>query len=213
MGFNYNVVKDRKFVKIIRPLGRFYGQRIRFRIEYRGLENVPKEGGFIVASNHIHYVDPAIILMSCPREVHFMGKAEAFNKNPLFAALLTGLNTFPVTRSRTDRSAIEYAEKLIENGLVMGIFPEGTRSKDGTPQAPKAGIALIARETKADILPVSISCKNPKEHRRRIVCTYGKIIPFEQLNLGENSTKQDLRDASNLIMDKIKEMWSEAMSE
>ncbi|MBR2957492.1 MAG: 1-acyl-sn-glycerol-3-phosphate acyltransferase [Clostridia bacterium] len=207
MSFDYSVVKDRKYYDIVKGPCKFL-LKLGLRIKCEGVENIPKEGAFILASNHIHFVDPAVLLANFPRPIHFMAKVEAF-KYKITAWLLTQLNTFPVSRGRSDKASIDYAVKLIENGCVMGIFPEGTRSKDLKPHKAKAGVALIARQTKADILPCSIYCEKKGGLFRKITVRYGELIKYEELGLTEESSTRELREATDKIMGEIVELWEE----
>lgn len=207
MSFDYSVVKDRKYYDIVKGPCKF-ALKLGLRIKCEGVENIPKEGAFILASNHIHFVDPAVLLANFPRPIHFMAKVEAF-KYKITAFLLTHLNTFPVSRGRSDKASIDYAVKLIENGCVMGIFPEGTRSKDLKPHKAKAGVALIARQTKADILPCSIYCEKKGGLFRKVTVRYGKLIKFEELGLTEESSTRELREATDRIMGDIVALWEE----
>ncbi len=207
MSFDYSVVKDRKYYDIVKGPCKFL-LKLGLRIKCEGVENIPKEGAFILASNHIHFVDPAVLLANFPRPIHFMAKVEAF-KYKITAWLLTHLNTFPVSRGRSDKASIDYAVKLIENGHVMGIFPEGTRSKDLKPHKAKAGIALIARQTKADILPCSIYCEKKGGLFRKVTVRYGELIKYEELGLTEESSTKELRAAADKIMEEIVDLWEE----
>ena len=207
MSFDYSVVKDRKYYDIVKGPCKFL-LKLGLRIKCEGVENIPKEGAFILASNHIHFVDPAVLLANFPRPIHFMAKVEAF-KYKITAWLLTQLNTFPVSRGRSDKASIDYAVKLIENGCVMGIFPEGTRSKDLKPHKAKAGVALIARQTKADILPCSIYCEKKGGLFRKVTVRYGELIKYEELGLTEESSTKELRAAADKIMEEIVDLWEE----
>ena len=207
MSCDYSVVKDRKYYEVVTGPCKFV-LKLGLRIKCEGVENIPKEGAFILASNHIHFVDPAVLLANFPRPIHFMAKVEAF-KYKITAFLLTHLNTFPVSRGRSDKASIDYAVKLIENGCVMGIFPEGTRSKDLKPHKAKAGIALIARQTKADILPCSIYCDKKGGLFRKVTVRYGELIKYEELGLTEESSTKELRAAADKIMEEIVDLWEE----
>lgn len=207
MSFDYSVVKDRKYYDIVKGPCKFL-LKLGLRIKCEGVENIPKEGAFILASNHIHFVDPAVLLANFPRPIHFMAKVEAF-KYKITAFLLTQLNTFPVSRGRSDKASVDYAVKLIENGHILGIFPEGTRSKDLKPHKAKAGVALIARQTKADILPCSIYCDKKGGLFRKVTVRYGELIKYEELGLTEESSTKELRAAADKIMEEIVDLWEE----
>lgn len=207
MSFDYSIVKDRKFYNIVKGPCKFL-LKLGLRIKCVGTENIPQEGAFILACNHIHFVDPAVLLANFPRPIHYMAKAEAF-KYKITAWLLAHINAFPVSRGRSDKSSINYAVKLIKNGHIIGIFPEGTRSKDLKPHKAKAGVALIARQTQADILPCSIYCEKKGGLFRKITVRYGELIKYEELNLNEDSTTRELREATDKIMGEIVDLWEE----
>ena len=207
MAFDYSVVRDRKYYNIVQKPCKFL-LKLALRIKCEGIENIPKKGSFILACNHIHFVDPAVLLAFFPRPIHFMAKEEAF-KNKLAAWFLTHLNAFPVNRARSDKSSVDYAVKLIETGHVLGIFPEGTRSKDLKPQKAKAGVALIARQTKADILPASVYCEKKGGLFRKITVRFGEVIKYEELGLEDEAATRTLREATDKIMGEIVDLWEE----
>jgi len=127
-----------------------------FRIRVEGLEKFPSTGPAIIYSNHKSFWDPILIVCVLKRPVYFMAKAELFNY-PIFGALLKHLNAFPVKRGTPDRSAIRRSLEILKEEKVLGIFPEGTRSKDGKLQTPEPGIALIAMKNKnANLVPAFI---------------------------------------------------------
>ena len=208
--FDYSTVREYKlynFVKTaFKPL-----IKLVFKVEYKGLENIPPKGTrYIVAINHTFALDP--VLVAAPKQVptlHFMGKAELF-KNPLSAWFLTHMQSFPVRRGKGDTSAIEYGEKIIEEGHVMAICPEGRRvkDKDGKPQKAKAGVAIIAKATNANILPVAICCNGPIKAGKKVTVSYGKIITPEDMNFDkEDFGRTDISNAAGMVMDRITELW------
>jgi len=120
-----------------------------------GLENVPLEGPVIVACNHVSYWDPVLIGCALPRQVFFMAKDDLFKK-PLLGFLIKKLGAFPVKRKQGDVSAIRKSLEILKENKVLGIFPEGTRSKSGTIQEAMAGVVLIMEKSKAPILPIKV---------------------------------------------------------
>lgn len=127
---------------------------IRFRIE--GLENVPQVGPAIIAANHLHNADPVLIIAAFPRPVLFMAKKELFSI-PIIRWFVRQSGAFPVDRGRADRQALRQAEKLLHEGMLVGIFPEGTRSVTGQLQPPHPGVGLLIRtHPEVPILPVAI---------------------------------------------------------
>ena len=208
--FDYSTVREYKlynFVKtVFKPL-----IKLVYHVEYKGLENIPPKGTrYIVAINHTFALDP--VLVAAPKQVptlHFMGKAELF-KNSLSAWFLTHMQSFPVRRGKGDTSAIEYGEKIIEEGHVMAICPEGRRvkDKDGKPQKAKAGVAIIAKATNANILPVAICCNGPIKPGKKVTVSYGKIITPEDMNFDkEDFGRTDISNAAGMVMDRITELW------
>lgn len=208
--FDYSQVKHYKlynFIKVIfRPL-----VKLVYHTKFKGLENVPTDrNNYIVAINHTCAVDP--IFVACPKQVpplHFMAKVELF-KNPFAAWFITHMYGFPVRRGKGDTSAIDYGIKIIEEGHVMAICPEGKRIKDknGVPQKAKAGVAVIAKATGADVLPVAICCNGKIKPGSHVTVSYGELIKNSELGLDkEEIGPHDIKDAANMVMAKITELW------
>ncbi len=208
--FDYSTVRDYKlynFIKsVFKPL-----IKLVYHTEYKGLENIPPKGTkYILAINHTCALDPVIV--AAPKQVptlHFMGKAELF-KNPFAAWFLTHMQSFPVRRGKGDTTAIEYGEKIIEEGHVMAICPEGKRikDKDGKPQKAKAGVAIIAKATNASVLPVAICCDGPIKAGKKVTVSYGKLITPEEMNFDkEDFGRSDISNAAGMVMDRITELW------
>lgn len=136
-----------------------------FRVKVEGGENLPSEGSYIVACNHICDADPVILAASVKnrRQIRFMAKKELF-KVPLLAQLVKALGAYPVDRAGADVGALKYSLKLLENGEVVGIFPQGTRYPKVHPSASKVrnGVGMLAKRSGAMILPACIETKNFK---------------------------------------------------
>ncbi|MFZ5899444.1 MAG: lysophospholipid acyltransferase family protein [Bacillota bacterium] len=125
------------------------------RWDVRGGEKVPPTGGLIVTANHTSYWDPVIVGCALRRKVHYMAKAELFSF-PVFKWLLSALGAFPVRREGIDRAALKKAQEVLAAGEVVGIFPEGTRSRTGELLKPHLGAALLATKNGVPILPVAV---------------------------------------------------------
>ena len=141
--------------------------------------------------------------------LHFMAKVELF-KNPIVGWVIKHLYGFPVRRGKGDTSAIEYGEKIIEEGHVMAICPEGKRVKDknGVPQKAKSGVALIAKATNASVLPVAIYCDGPIKSGKKVVISYGKPLSLSDMGLDkEDIGPHDIKDAANTVMNTIIQLW------
>lgn len=178
--------------------------RFAFKIRFHGEENMPQTKGYILAANHVSIVDPLFIGIGCKKNVRFMAKVELF-KNPILRTILNWVGTFPVSRGTGDHTAIDKAVAVVERGDVLGIFPEGTRSKDGKLGRAKSGAVVVAAKTGGDIVPVGIRTGEKTLWRRNIDVYYGKPITNEQLAITSNS-KTELKAASRLLMENIAEL-------
>ncbi len=206
-------IKEGRIYKILSPLGRFINF-LRFKIKYVGSENIPKEGGFIIAANHIHLIDPMIVALGIKngRQLHFMAKKELWN-NPIVAWAFTKVNGFPIDRTGADSPAMKHAVEIPKNGYILGIFPEGTRSRNGKIGKGKRGVANIAAQAKCGILPVSLYNNEGFKMRSKYTVRYGEFIPYEKLGLSENATREEQIACTEMIMAKITELWEEGHCE
>ena len=211
-GFDYSEIKEGKFYDRMRPIGKIF-DKLQYKIEYVGLENIPKEGGFILASNHMCALDPVFIAIGMEdRQLHFMGKKELFEKK-IVKFFLTKFNGFPIVRGGADSEALNYAIRIVKEGYVLGIFPEGTRSKDYKPGRAKTGVAVIAKEAKADILPVSIYSSDEMKKHTKLTIRFGEVIPYEKLGINDDSSREELRECAQYVMSEITELWGKGHCE
>ena len=136
-----------------------------FRVKVVGSENLPKKGSYIVACNHLCDTDPVVLAAAIKsgRQIRFMAKKELF-KVPVLAQLVKALGAYPVDRGGADVGALKYSLKLLENGEVVGIFPQGTRYPKIHPANSKVrnGVGMLAKRSGAMILPACIETKNFK---------------------------------------------------
>lgn len=134
--------------------------KLLFRPWVKGLENVPETGGAILASNHLSFSDSVFLPIVLKREIVFLGKAEYFSgkgiKGRLTAFFMRGIGTIPVDRSggRAAEAALNAGLARLNEGGLFGIYPEGTRSPDGRMYRGKTGVARLAIESGAPVLPV-----------------------------------------------------------
>lgn len=212
--FDYSQVKHYKTYNVIKALFKPLVHMV-YKMEFKGLENIPKDkSNYIVAINHTCALDPVFVAL--PKEVpplHFMAKVELF-KNPIAAWFLTRMYAFPVKRGKGDTSAIDYGIKIIEENHVMAICPEGRRikDKDGVPQRAKAGVAVIAKATGADVLPVAIYCDGKIKRGKKVTVSYGKLLTQADMGLDkEEMGPHDIKDAAGKVMDSITALWEEEM--
>lgn len=129
-----------------------------YRTRLLGTEHVPA-GGVILAGNHISYLDPVLLWSGSPRRAHFVGKAELWEIRPL-GWLLDRVWVFPVRRGTADREMIATASDLLARGEVLGMFPEGTRSRSGDADTLgefQGGVAFLAIRSGVPVVPVGIA--------------------------------------------------------
>ena len=199
--------------KVQRKQGRFYRNAKRIvapvykffmRVKAKGVENVPKEGGFILCANHIAAVDVVSIGAVCPRQLTFVAKKELF-KVPVLGSLCRALGAIKVDRGANDIGAIKASIKAAEEGKVLSIFPQGHRYPGINPATTPIhnGAALIAYRSKCDVLPVSINVKGGKYgFLRRVEVVFGKIIKYEDLGFTDGG-KSDYEAASRRIFNEV----------
>ena len=174
-----------------------------------GLENIPKDGAFILTANHVSNWDPPFLGTFMKREVCYMGKEELF-KNPIMAAICRGLHVFPVKRGAADKTAIKTAVKILKDGKCLGIFPEGTRSKTGKLGKAEPGVSLIAAMTKAPIIPAAIinteKIFSKEKFFPRLAVVYGTPLKFT----GSTKDKEALAEFAQSIMKEIAKLKDSA---
>jgi len=126
------------------------------RLEISGVENVPPSGPLILMINHIDALDPFIVVGIFPRPVTPMSKVEVFDV-PVIGILMRAYGAFPIRRGEVDLRAMRQSLQVLQEGGVLLIAPEGTRSPTYSLQQGKEGMALIAARTGAPIIPVGVT--------------------------------------------------------
>lgn len=127
--------------------------------EVRGREHVPREGGLIVASNHVSFWDPPLVGTAAMRELHFLAKEELF-RTPVLGPLIRAFNAIPIRRGVADLSGLSKAMVVLRAGGALLMFPEGTRIRDGRLHAARPGVGMLAVATDARIVPAYVSGSN-----------------------------------------------------
>jgi 1-acyl-sn-glycerol-3-phosphate acyltransferase len=173
-----------------------------YRIEAIGLEHFPKEGGVLLCANHIHNFDPLVVGIMAPRPVHYMAKEEIFSV-PVLGNIVRKCNAFPVKRGFNDREALRTGLKLLKDGHVFGLFPEGTRSKTGEIGKGLSGAGFFALRTTALVVPCAII--GPYKSFRKLKIVYGQPIDMDEIRKEKASAEQ----VTELIMSKIDKLRKE----
>lgn len=181
--------------------------KVAFKFRVEGLENLPKEGGFVLCSNHRSYFDPIFLAVRFKRQITFMAKEELF-KVKLLAPIIRKLGAFPIARGKGDMGAVDYAIQAVSDGKVMALFPEGTRSKSGEMLPFKSGVVVIASRTMSDVVPAAIIFEGKLRFRRKVTVRFGAPISCEELELDPNS-RQSLRAARSKLSDAVRTLLEE----
>ena len=193
------------FLKFIgRPLF-----RVLFAVEYHGLENVPEQGPVIIAGNHPSYLDPVLVMLPIRRVIRFMAW-DALFQVPLLGQVIKALGAFPVDirRGKGEAAYLE-ACRVLKSGQALGIFPEGQRSERGPMGELRTGVARLAIETGAPIVPVTIGGASRAWPKWRLLPKPAKVVvryhrPIT-LTEAERSTRRDDRDFHQQLMQAVGE--------
>lgn len=184
------------------PLGRAIANGVLFplyQFKVIGKENFPMEGGVLLCTNHIHNFDPEVVGITAPRPVHFMAKEELFSV-PILGKILPHINAFPVKRGMSDRGALRNGLAILKEEKVLGLFPEGTRSKTGELGKGLAGAGFFALRSNAHIVPCAII--GPYKAFKRLKVVYGKPIDMAEYR----KNKATPEEVTELIMSEINKL-------
>jgi len=181
------------------------------RRDVQGVERLPRRGGLILASNHLNLADPPIITAVMPRRIVWMTKQELFDI-PVFGVLYHLFGCIPVQRFRADLRALRRSEEALRRGLMLGMFPEGTRSGESGLGRGEPGTALLAMRTNTPVQPVAIwgteGMKLPRDFFRRTTVHVRFGEPF-LLPRPQRLTKEAVEEGTETIMRRIAEMLPE----
>jgi 1-acyl-sn-glycerol-3-phosphate acyltransferase len=195
---------------VLRPL-----MYLLFRPHIVGRENVPLEGPVILASNHLSFIDSIVIPLAAPRRVAYLAKAEYFTGHGISGwvtrTLFTALGALPVEREthRAAQAALDTALGVLRQDIAFGLYPEGTRSKDGKLARGKTGVAWLALTADCPVVPVAVAgtdgvqpvgARWPRPHR--ISITFGKPLTFPEQR-GQAGRNQARRVVTDTIMEQI----------
>jgi 1-acyl-sn-glycerol-3-phosphate acyltransferase len=198
---------------VLGPLLRFI-----FRPWVRGVENVPTSGAAILASNHLSFSDSIFLPLQCPRPVVFLAKSEYFTgrglKGWLVKIFFKSTGQLPIDRSggKASEAALNTGLGVLEQGQLLGIYPEGTRSPDGRLYRGRTGIARMVLEAKVPVIPVAmidtekvqpIGKRLPRV--RRVGIVYGKPLDFSRFD-GMEGDRIVLRAVTDEIIYELKKI-------
>lgn len=178
------------------------------RVEVRGLENLPS-GGFLLASNHVSFIDPPLIGCVIPREMYYFARKTLLN-NAVLKRVLPYCNVIPVDRDGgSDVAAFKKVFSVLKEGHALILFPEGTRSKDGKLGKAQGGAGLIACKTRVPVVPVRVFGTGdvlPRgaaiPARADLSVVFGEPVFPQEFDPGKD-VRDRFREASRRIMAKI----------
>jgi 1-acyl-sn-glycerol-3-phosphate acyltransferase len=189
-----------------------------FRPRVTGREHVPATGPVILASNHLSFIDSIAIPIVAPRRVTLLAKAEYFTGSGidgwLTKALFTGLGALPVERGtqRAAQAALDPALGVLTDGGAFGIYPEGTRSRDGKLGRGKTGVAWLALTADCPVVPVAVAGTDRVQpigahwpRPRRISITFGEPLIFDD-HRGQAGKGRARREVTDRIMRAIADL-------
>jgi 1-acyl-sn-glycerol-3-phosphate acyltransferase len=178
-----------------------------FEFKVEGRENLPKKGGFILACNHISYLDPIVLGAGCLRSVHFMARDTLFN-NRFLAFWMKSVGVIPLKRDGVDFSALKKSLQAVKSGEGLAIFPEGTRRlPDKAFINPEPGVGFLADKAGVPVIPAYVSGTyealpkgvNKKiNFGREILIRFGKEIHIER--------GKPYQETADLVMANIKQL-------
>lgn len=172
-------VKAQAFLqKLLGPLIRWM-----FRVKVEGSEKLPADGRLIVCSNHVSYLDPVVLAVTFNRPINFIGKESLFRVFGLHA-LLVMLGVIPINREAPGREVFRATTQILLGEGVVGIYPEGTRSKTGEMIDGKAGVGMLVVRGEAPVLPCAVKYPKKAGLFRPTKIIFGDMIPVSQLITG-----------------------------
>lgn len=188
------------------------------RIQHKGGENVPDSGAVILAPNHLTWADPVVLGVPLKRPAFYLAKEGLF-RNAAMRWFLESMGQIKVERAVGGNDpAIETAVKLLDQGLIVGVFPEGTRSRDDFVKRGKTGVARIAARTGAPIVPVGLATydfwpRNAKLPRlgRSVYVNIGKPVQYD-LKPEDADDRDKMRDVTDDVMARVKGLLDEALA-
>lgn len=178
--------------------------KIFFRFKAYGSENIPKTGGFILASNHGSYLDPIAVGIGCRRKLNYMAKEELFDGR-FSSWFYRAIRVFPVKRETADLSALKNAMHILKAGGGLVLFPQGTRNAEGAQKPPYAGVGFLAAKLNVPVIPAFVKGADKALPARakfirltKVSVYFGKEIPIER--------RMPYQDIASHIMDNIRHL-------
>ncbi|MGI6250168.1 MAG: lysophospholipid acyltransferase family protein [Anaerolineaceae bacterium] len=173
-----------------------------------GLENVPASGSGLVITSHVSRLDTPFLMVSTPRQDVIPVVAREYQKAPLIGWLLKTLKTIWITRGEYDFAAFREAQDYFKQGWLVGMAPEGHRSRDGVLKEGKSGAVLLAKKAGVMLIPTTVSGSNQMWHwflrlrKMRVQVAFGPAFYLPEQEEGEDN-KSWLKRATDEMMCRI----------
>ncbi|MCG7432821.1 1-acyl-sn-glycerol-3-phosphate acyltransferase [Kocuria indica] len=192
-----------------------------------GLENVPEHGPAILASNHLSVPDAVFMPVAVPRQVYFLAKSEYFTtpglKGRVIGAFFKAINQIPMDRrgGKASAKSLSAGGQALAEGKLIGIYPEGTRSPDGRLYKGKIGVARLALETGAPVIPVAmfgtdkmqpLGSRFPDPRRAKVTTVFGEPMDFSDL-MSRHGDHATMRRVTDEIMAAIQKISGQEMAD
>ncbi len=171
-----------------------------YRREITGLENLPKNGSYILAANHQSYADPPLVGSCIKKKIYYIAKKELF-RIPVFGWLIKKMNAFPVDRELADAGALKNALKILQSGNILLVFPEGTRYKPGKIRKLKNGAAMLSIASNSPVVPVAIVNSDKLFKFKKLKVKFGLPMIFD--------ASEDYGSITKKIMSEIEKLKNE----
>jgi len=182
-----------------------------FLMKEKGGSYLPAKGGYIIASNHLSFLDPIVLGVACPKPLNFMARQSLF-KIKFLGGLISRVGAFPVRRQGADAAGMKRAIRRLRHGRAVVVFPEGTRSPDGRLGSGRIGIAVLAAKAKVKVIPAFIRGTNKAMPKGRgfirpcpISVSFGQPLDPADI-LPDNPGRQDYQRLTDLIMDRLRKL-------
>ncbi len=187
--------------------------------EVKGLENLPKKGGYVLPANHSSYLDPVVVpsifIKHFKTKVHYLAKKELF-KPWLLGKSLKAAGIIPIDKTGKDKGALKSALSALKKGEIIGIFPEGGRSRTGKLQKGKTGVARLALWGRVPVVPIGIkgsyeiwpANKKIFKFKKGIEVNIGKPMYFDRY-YNKKTTKKLLIDITRQVMRQVAKLSSQ----
>ena len=179
--------------------------KLSFFLSVKGKEHMPKKGAVVICANHVHALDPVALAMVRYRQIHFMAKKELFRKKSV-SWLLTALGAFSVDREGNDIKAMRKSMEYLKSGEVLGIFPEGTRSKTGQLSFHEGAVTFALR-TGAALVPAGMAVSFKPFRRHRVVV--GEPLDLSAYQ-GKKASKEDIATVNQMLEERVMALTEQA---